>query len=90
MKLSAPFVYLVIAIGVVEASSSHAQERGLSGHALHARIAKEHRTVVEPSLKRRADGSKKRCKPRATTSVSVPGVYSDGLADDSANGGTVV
>ena len=74
MKLSIPFAYLVLAIGIAEASSHHAQEGGLVDRSLHARIGKGHGSLVKPlkpGVKRRGNDSKRRCKPRPSVRTSV-------------------
>ncbi|KAI0341952.1 lysozyme-like protein [Trametopsis cervina] len=64
MKVTIALTWLVVAAGLVEASSIHAH-RGVSAHSRRARQQREH---IEPQLKRR-DPSKKRCKPKAATSA---------------------
>ncbi len=64
MKLTAPFVLLVAAVGLAEASSSHLG-RDLSDHAHHARV--NHRQLGE-HLNRRDQS--KRCKQRPVGCLS--------------------
>jgi hypothetical protein len=64
MKVTIPFVWLMLAIGLVEASSRHAQ-RGVSAHG---RLLRNRRTPIEAPLERR-DAPKKRCKPKASVST---------------------
>ncbi|KAI0093248.1 hypothetical protein BDY19DRAFT_903019 [Irpex rosettiformis] len=69
MKVTIPFVWLVLAVGLAEASSVHA-ERDLGAHA---RLAARHRRspIEAPAFERRGNSSSnKRCKPKASPSSS--------------------
>lgn len=71
MKVTIPFVWLVLAVGLAEASSVHA-ERDLRAHA---RLAAKHRSLLDPLVfERRGNSSNKRCKAKgsATSSSAAP------------------
>lgn len=62
MKTTALFTLLALAVGMAEASQHHKIGISRISNAHHGRHAVRHEAASE--LTRRADGSRKRCKPK--------------------------
>ncbi|KIP04207.1 glycoside hydrolase family 23 protein [Phlebiopsis gigantea 11061_1 CR5-6] len=75
MKLTAPFVWLVLAVGIAEAAYPHAEGGLLERSRHHARLSNQHRDLVDGRTRNRRDSTSKRCKPR-TTSLAAPSTTS--------------
>ena len=98
MKTSALLTLLVLAVGAAEASSNHRLGISRISNAHHGRNIARNEAASE--LTRRADGSRKRCKPAnwaveepspnpsVMSSVAVPSPFTDGLVlNGGGNGG---
>ena len=69
MKTSALLTLLVLAVGAAEASSNHRLGISRISNAHHGRNIARNEAASE--LTRRADGSRKRCKPKPKVIVSI-------------------